>query len=283
MAETQDTAKPIIELRDVNLKFGDTWGLKNVSLGLNPGETFIIFGAAGSGKTTLLKAVIGLVRADSGEINLFGEDVTQMREHDLFALRSRVGILFQEGGLFDSLLVGENVEYPLLNQQTREKDGHLPDEEEIDCRVRETLRFVELEQTLEKFPSELSGGMRRRVGIARAIVTNPPLVLYDSPTAGLDPITANTIMALIAKQRDVQNTASLLVSHRYQDGEIMANFRYDPKTKELFALSENEQISGANGTRFVVMRGGEIVFFGTRHELETSDDKYVKRFVRHEG
>lgn len=283
MADTSGTPKPIIELKDVNLKFGETWGLRNVSLDLNPGETFIVFGAAGSGKTTLLKAVIGLVRADSGEINLFGEDVTHMREHDFFALRSRVGVLFQEGGLFDSLLVGENVEYPLINQQSSEKDGHLLDEKEIDCRVREALRFVELEQTLEKFPSELSGGMRRRVGIARAIVTNPPLVLYDSPTAGLDPITANTIMALIAKQRDVQNTASLLVSHRYQDGEIMANFRYDPKTKELFALSEKEQISGANGTRFVVMRGGEIVFFGTRHELETSDDKYVKRFVRHEG
>ena len=136
---------------------------------------------------------------------------------------------------------------------------------------------------MDQAPSELSGGMRRRVGIARAIVTNPPLVLYDSPTAGLDPITANTIMSLIAKQRDVQNTASLLVSHRYQDGEIMSGFKYDPEKKEMVRLSEADQISGANGTRFVVMRGGEIVFFGTRHELEASDDKYVKRFVRHEG
>lgn len=283
MAEHDDKAGPILQVKDVSLRFGETWGLKDISLELHPGETFIIFGAAGSGKTTLLKAVMGLVKVDSGEIKLFGENVTGREESELFALRSKVGILFQEGGLFDSLLVGENVEYPLLNQQSSEKDGKPPDEKEVDCRVRETLRFVELEHTIDKYPSELSGGMRRRVGIARAIVTNPRLVLYDSPTAGLDPITANTIMALIAKQRDVQNTASLLVSHRYQDGEIMANFHYDPEKKELTPLSEEDQIKGTNGTRFIVMRGGEIVFFGTRHELEASDDGYVKRFVRHEG
>lgn len=282
MASTANGGAPIIDMRNVSLRFGETWGLKDVSLDLQPGATFIIFGAAGSGKTTLLKAVIGLIKVDQGTIKLFGEDVTEMHEHELFPLRSRVGILFQEGGLFDSLRVGENVEYPLLNQATR-VDGKAPsDEKGIDSRVRETLRFVELEQTFDKAPSELSGGMRRRVGIARAIVTNPPLVLYDSPTAGLDPITANTIMALIAKQRDVQNTASLLVSHRYQDGEIMANFRYDAEKKEMRRLSEEDQLSGANGTRFIVMRGGEIVFFGTRHELETSNDDYVKRFVRHE-
>jgi phospholipid/cholesterol/gamma-HCH transport system ATP-binding protein len=283
MADAANTAKPIIEMNGVSLKFGATWGLKDVSLNLKPGETFIIFGAAGSGKTTLLKAVIGLVKVDSGDIQLLGQDVTEMDEHELFSLRSQVGILFQEGGLFDSLLVGENVEYPLLNQRSRAEGDKEPDEKDVDCRVREALRFVELEQTVDKAPSELSGGMRRRVGIARAIVTNPPLVLYDSPTAGLDPITANTIMAVIAKQRDVQNTASLLVSHRYQDGEIMANFRYDPEKKEMTRLSKEDQVSGVNGTRFLVMRGGEIVFFGTRHELEASDDEYVKRFVRHEG
>lgn len=282
MADAANTGTSIIDMKDVTLKFGETWGLNNVSLNLQPGGTFIIFGAAGSGKTTLLKAVIGLIRVDSGDIKLLGQDVTDMDERELFSLRSQVGILFQEGGLFDSLLVGENVEYPLINQQERTNGDKPPDEKDIDCRVREALRFVELEQTIDKAPSELSGGMRRRVGIARAIVTNPPLVLYDSPTAGLDPITANTIMAVIAKQRDVQNTASLLVSHRYQDGVIMAGFRYDQEKKEMVRLSEEDQISGANGTRFIVMRGGEIVFFGTRHELEASDDEYVKRFVRHE-
>ncbi len=161
----------ILELKHVNLKFGENWGLRDVSLSLEPSDTHIIFGSAGSGKTTLLKAVIGLVRVDSGEIRLFGQDVTRMKEHAFYALRSRAGVLFQEGGLFDSLPIGENVEYPLLNQQGRKEDAQPQDTEE---RVRETLRFVELEQTYDKFPSELSGGMRRRVGIARAIVTDPP-------------------------------------------------------------------------------------------------------------
>ncbi len=280
-----DNADPILEFKDVSVKFGETWGLHDLSLKLSSGETYIIFGAAGSGKTTLLKAVIGLVKVDSGDIKLFGEDVTRMDEHGLFALRSRAGMLFQEGGLFDSLLVGENVEYPLINQQTiNQQTSGATDKPQGDTeqRVKEALRFVELEQTFEKFPSELSGGMRRRVGIARAIVTNPPLVLYDSPTAGLDPITANTIMALIVKQRDVQNTASLIVTHRYQDGELMANFHYDPQRQELVPLSEDERKDGARGTRFVVMKEGQIVFFGTLHELEASEDEYVKRFVRHE-
>jgi phospholipid/cholesterol/gamma-HCH transport system ATP-binding protein len=201
-----------------------------------------------------------------------------MKEHEFYSLRGRAGVLFQEGGLFDSLAIGENVEYPLLNQQGRDEDGENRDTE---TRVRETLRFVELEQTFDKFPSELSGGMRRRVGIARAIVTNPRLVLYDSPTAGLDPITANTIMAVIAKQRETQKTAALIVTHRYQDGEIMANFRYDREQDQLMPLNEDEQHQ--NRTNFLVMRDGEIVFSGSRQELETSTDGYVKRFIRHEG
>jgi phospholipid/cholesterol/gamma-HCH transport system ATP-binding protein len=270
---------PIIEFKNVTVKFGENLALNDVSLSLHPGQTHVFFGAAGSGKTTLLKSVIGLVCAAGGQINLFGVDVTRMREHELYPLRSRTGVLFQEGGLFDSLSIGENVEYPLANQQT--PGSVLPDAAEMDTRVRETLRFVELEQTFDKFPSELSGGMRRRVGIARAIVTNPPLVLYDSPTAGLDPITANTIMALVAKQRDMRNTAALLVTHRYQDGEIMAKFRYDREQQELIPLSDEEQ--RLNRTNFIVMKEGGIAFSGTRQELETSADSYVKKFVRHEG
>lgn len=259
------------------MKFGDTWALHDVSFGLQPGETRMIFGEAGSGKTTLLKSAIGLVQPDSGKISLFGEEVTGRSEHDLFALRARAGVLFQEGGLFDSLTVGENVGYPLRNRQQQTALA----EEEIDGRVRETLRFVELEQTFDRFPSELSGGMRRRVGIARAIVTEPPLVLYDSPTAGLDPITANTIMALIAKERDVRRTASLIVTHRYQDGELMANFRYNEEGEDLVPVSQGDQEDFArNRTRFFVMKEGEIVFTGTREQIESSDDAYVKRFVR---
>lgn len=273
---------PVVEMDAVNLQFENVWALHDVSLTLNPGETRIIFGQAGSGKTTLLKAIIGLVSVDSGDIRLFGEDVTARTEQELYSLRSRAGFLFQEGGLFDSLLVGENVEYPLMNQQAGTVKQTLSSEE-LERHVRETLRFVELEQTFDKFPSELSGGMRRRVGIARAIVTEPPLVLYDSPTAGLDPITANIIMALIAKERDTRNTASLIVTHRYQDGQLMADYRYNAQTEELVPVSEDEQTDPVRArTKFMVMKDGEIVFSGTRRELEQSTDNYVKRFVHHE-
>jgi phospholipid/cholesterol/gamma-HCH transport system ATP-binding protein len=275
-------ASPLLELKDVSLRFGENWALRDVSLVLKPGETRIIFGSAGSGKTTLLKSIIKLIDVDQGEIKLFGEKVTSMRERDLYPLRSRVGVLFQEGGLFDSLTIGENVEYPLLNRQT--SNGNASQSvslDDVEKRVKETLSFVELAQTFDKFPSELSGGMRRRVGIARAIVTEPPLVLYDSPTAGLDPITANLIMALIAKEREIRNTASLIVTHRYQDGELMANFRYDSERQELVALSEQDGPAQAR-TKFIVMKEGEIVFFGTRQELEDAENPYVSRFVRHE-
>jgi phospholipid/cholesterol/gamma-HCH transport system ATP-binding protein len=271
--------QPVLELENVNLRFGEKWALKGVSLKLNPGETRVIFGEAGSGKTSLLKAVIGLIEVDDGAIKLFGEDVRAMKERDLFALRSRAGFLFQEGGLFDSFTVGENVEYPLTNQMTRA--GNAKSETSSNEKVREALRFVGLEQTIDKFPAEISGGMRRRVGIARATVTEPPLVLYDSPTAGLDPITANTIMALVAKERDVRNSASLIVTHRYQDGEIMSDFQYDSELQELIGMDTCKDERKRRRTKFIVMKSGEIVFFGTREELEKSTDSYVKRFVRH--
>jgi len=179
-------------------------------------------------------------------------------------------MVFQEGALFDSLTVRDNVAYRLMEQKVPEA--------EVTERVTEALRFVELEQTLDKFPGELSGGMRRRVGIARASVTEPPLVLYDSPTAGLDPITANTIVALIAKERDMRDTANLMVTYRYQDGEIMANFRYNPESGHLVHVA-----AGSNGlsTTFMVMEEGRLVFEGSQKELEESNDPYVTRFVRH--
>jgi phospholipid/cholesterol/gamma-HCH transport system ATP-binding protein len=215
---------------------------------------------------------------DSGKISLFGEEVTNLKEQQLFPLRARAGFLFQEGGLFDSLTIRENVAYPLVNRQ-----GFEPlSDEEVEQRVREALRFVELEQTLDQFPSELSGGMRRRVGIARAIVTEPPLVLYDSPTAGLDPITANTIMALIAKERDERKTASLIVTHRVQDGEIMADFRYDSDGEELVSVNSEAQDNPVRTrTKFFVMKERQIAFAGTREQLEEQTDPYIRRFVRH--
>ena len=271
-----ETPGPIVEFENVSLRFDETWALQDVSFQLGAGETHVILGAAGSGKTSLLKAAIGLVRVDEGEIKLFGQDITSLREHNLFPLRSRAGMLFQEGGLFDSLSVGDNVEYPLLNQPIR--DGSAAGNS-IESQAREALRFVELEQTFDKFPSEVSGGMRRRVGIARAIVTEPELVLYDSPTAGLDPITANVIMALILKERDVRDTASLIVTHRFQDGELMADFRYDPQQGLAHLPPEHP---ARHRTRFIVMKEGKIVFFGSHQELAGSPDEYVRRFVTHE-
>ncbi len=279
--------QPIIEFSKVSLRYDQTWALRDISFTVKPGETRIIFGQAGSGKTTLLKALIGLVQVDEGEIRLFGEEVTGQAETNLFPLRERAGFLFQEGGLFDSLTVGENVEYPIVNRDpsgsSNEKNPQKKEDgREIEERVRETLRFVELERTFDNFPSSLSGGMRRRVGIARAIVAEPPVILYDSPTAGLDPITANTIMELVAKERDVRNSTSLIVTHRYQDGEIMDDFRYDPQ-QELLVPLIGEESPKRNRTKFIVMRDGEIVFQGTRSQMESSEDNYVSKFVRHEG
>lgn len=259
----------------VTVRFDEVMAVDQLSFEMKPGETRVILGAAGSGKSTVIKAAIGLVRVDSGKVYLFGKDITGLNERELFELRSRVGILFQEGGLFDSITVAENVGYPLVN---RRHDKPAP--EEVDKKVQEALKFVELDQTLDKFPGELSGGMRRRVGIARAVVTEPPLVLYDSPTAGLDPITANTIMALIAKERDSQNTANLIVTHRHQDGQIMANFRYNPQSGHLEPVSGN----GADGshdsrTVFMVLNEGRLVFEGSQAELEASKDDYVSKFV----
>jgi|SRR5579884_2403995 len=262
----------LLRFERVGVSFEGEPALEDVSFSVRPGETKVILGAAGSGKTTLLKAAIGLVRPDSGRVFLFGQDITHMPESELFNLRCRVGILFQEGGLFDSLTVAENVAYPLINQPAIKT---APDR--VMPKVENALSFVELEHTVDKFPGELSGGMRRRVGIARAVVTEPPLVLYDSPTAGLDPITANTIMALVAKERDLSNAANLIVTHRYQDGEIMANFRYNRQSGRLDPASRNG--SRNTTTEFMVLKRGRLVFEGSQEELEASKDDYVSKFV----
>jgi len=275
-AESSPAQLPVVVgFDDVNLAFGNTPALVHLSFSMRAGETRVVLGAAGSGKTMLLKTAVGLVKPDSGHISLFGEEVTGRKESELYGLRSKVGILFQEGGLFDSLTIAENVAYPLLNQYAVRKDGNAPPPEEVDRRVRESLSFVELEHTLDKFPSELSGGMRRRAGIARAIVTAPQLVLYDSPTAGLDPITANTIINLILKGRDMRNTATIMVTHRYQDGHLMANFRYNPSSGKI-ERAESGQLT----TRFFVMQEGRLFFEGSEAELRASTDPYVQKFAR---
>jgi phospholipid/cholesterol/gamma-HCH transport system ATP-binding protein len=270
----------VLRFDDVSLHFDDTPALDHVSFDVGPGETRIVLGAAGAGKTTLLKASLGLVRPDSGHIFLFGQDITELTESELFDLRAKVGILFQEGGLFDSMTVAENVAYPLLNQKALCQPGsHFPPDN-VDERVREALRFVELERTLDQFPSELSGGMRRRVGIARAVVTEPALVLYDSPTAGLDPITANTIINLVIKERDLRNTATMMVTHRYQDGHLVANFRYNPSSGQIERFTPGGAGESPVTTKFLVMNEGRLVFSGSPAELKASQDTYVSKFVK---
>lgn len=265
----------VLRFDDVSLHFDETPALDHVSFSMNAGETRVVFGAAGSGKTMILKTALGLVRPDSGSIHLFGEDVTLLKETALYPIRSKVGILFQEGGLFDSMNIADNVAYPLLYQQTR-GNGHT-NEATIDAKVLQTLTFVELGNTLQKFPSEVSGGMRRRVGIARAVVTEPPLVLYDSPTAGLDPITANLIIHLLIKERDSRNTAAILVTHRYQDGHLMAHFRYNPDSGQIEQARSQEELQK---TKFLVMNEGRLVFDGSETELRASHDAYVRKFVK---
>jgi phospholipid/cholesterol/gamma-HCH transport system ATP-binding protein len=263
-----------LRFEHVTLRFEDAAVLDDVSFEILEGETRIILGASGSGKTVLLKTALGLQRPDSGRVVIFGRDIAQLSESELFDIRARIGMLFQEGGLFDSLTIEENVAYPLVNQKAGRRAVT-----DVRPRVEEALRFVELEQTLEKFPSELSGGMRRRVGIARAVVTEPPLILYDSPTAGLDPITAYTIIALIIKERDTRQATTAMVTHRYQDGAWMADFRYNPESGRL-EPSRNGGAPEEPRTRFMVLREGRLVFEGNRSELEACRDPYVLKFVK---
>jgi len=263
----------ILRFEHVSVSFEDVKALEDVNFEAVESESRVILGAAGSGKTVLLKTALGLVRPDSGRVLVFGRDITGMRERELFEIRSRIGMLFQESALFDSLSIEENVAYPLLNQ----KSIHCPPEQ-VEPRVIQALEFVELGGTLEKMPSELSGGMRRRAAIARAVVTEPPLVLYDSPTAGLDPITAQTIIALLIKERDLSHTTTLMVTHRYQDGNLVANFRYNSKLGGL-EPARNGDRQGAQ-TTFMVLQEGRLIFEGDQDRLESSTDPYIRKFVK---
>lgn len=266
--------KPVLEFRNVTVAFGETVALDNVSFVVREGDSRIILGAAGSGKSILMKTALGLIKPDEGRVLLFGEDVTNLSEEQWFVVRRKLGVLFQEGGLFDSLTIQENVAYPLVNNR---KEPLPP--EEVYQRVKEALEFVELGHTLDKLPSALSGGMRRRVGIARAMVTKPLLTLYDSPTAGLDPMTSYTIVALIAKERCMHNTTTMIATHRYQDGHFLANFTYNGQTQSIEPISGNNG-SGDARTRFWVMREGRLVFDGTQTELEQESDPYISKFMK---
>jgi len=258
-----------IEFDKVSIAFGENVVLDGISFQLPHGETKALFGVAGSGKSTLLKLAMGLMRPDGGRIFVLGEEVTRMSEQELFELRRRVGIVFQESALFDSLKVYENVAFRLMEERISA--------EEIERRVREALRFVELEQTYDMRPSELSGGMRRRVAIARSIITEPEVLLYDSPTGGLDPVTSNTIVELIVKQRDVYKTSALMVTHRLQDAFTMATHQFDKATNQLVVLPKGQR--GEVPMSFLILRDGKVIFDGDAQQLTTSRDDYIREYI----
>ena len=264
-----DSSANAIVFDNVSLAFEENVVLDGVSFYLPRGETKALFGVAGSGKSTTLKLALGLLRPDSGRIFLLGQEVTSMSEQEMFELRRRIGIVFQESALFDSLKVRENVAFRLMEE-------HLS-EEEIDRRVREALRFVELERTIDMYPSELSGGMRRRVAIARAIITQPEVLLYDSPTGGLDPVTSNTIVELIVKQRDVYKTSALMVTHRLQDAFTMATHQFDKDKNKMVPLPKGQRSEVP--LSFLILRDGKIIFDGDIRELAASRDPYIREYI----
>ena len=270
LTDPEPSASYLVVFEDVVLAFEDNPVLNGISFRLSKGETKAIFGVAGSGKSTILKLTLGLLKPDSGHIYVLGEEITERKEEDLFELRRRIGMVFQESALFDSLTVRENVAFRLL------EEGNVT-EEEVDHPVREALSFVELENTVDMYPSELSGGMRRRVAIARAMITHPELMLYDSPTGGLDPVTSTTIIELIIKQRDVFKTSSLLVTHRLQDAFIMASHYFDRKSNHMQPLPPGTRSQVPMG--FLILRDGKIIFDGGLKELVHTQDEYIREYI----
>jgi phospholipid/cholesterol/gamma-HCH transport system ATP-binding protein len=258
----------VVALRNVSVAFDGPPVLRQISFSVAPGETRILLGPAGVGKSVLLKTIVGLLRPLEGSVELFNEEITQMAEQKLFPLRSRTGFVFQEGALFDSLTVRDNVAFQLIQERVLD--------EEIDARVHEALRFVGLEQTFDMFPVSLSGGMRRRVAIARALIHNPELILYDSPTGGLDPVTSNTIIELIVKQRDVRATPALMVTHRLQDAFTVCNHRFDAEQNCMVPLPEGQYNPH---TTFLMLEEGKLIFDGSLHELVNSKNEFVREFL----
>jgi phospholipid/cholesterol/gamma-HCH transport system ATP-binding protein len=266
--------RPAIEFEAVRIGFDEGDVLRDISFRVMPRETVVLLGETGTGKTLSLKLAAGLLKPNSGSIHVLGKNLGKMTERDLLRFRREIGFVFQEGALFDSMTVADNVAYRLLEDRAN------PDE--VEPKVREALRFVELERTMDLVPPELSGGMRRRVSIARALITRPPIVLYDSPTAGLDPVTSQTIITLILRLRDIYGVTALLATHRLQDGFALANFNFDKKSNRVVPNTKNGATGNSSAaalTRFLVLRDGGIYFQGSPEELAGSNDPYLKRFL----
>jgi phospholipid/cholesterol/gamma-HCH transport system ATP-binding protein len=263
--------EPVLEMKDV-VKFyaADKPVLNGVSFRLFRGETKIIIGASGSGKSTILKLIMGLDKPDEGQIFVEGKDITHLTERELVSVRQKIGMVFQESALFDSLSVRENVGYRLYEMNL--------DEDEIEQKVRESLGFVGLEDAIDKRPSELSGGMKRRVALARALISEPGIMLYDEPTAGLDPITSKKINELIIALRDIRSVTGVFVTHRMRDAFTLATEYASNGDRSIKFHTEGNFLCIAN-TRFLMLRDGKIVFEGPDELLRRSDDDYIKRFL----
>jgi phospholipid/cholesterol/gamma-HCH transport system ATP-binding protein len=278
-AET--SAGPPVAFENVSVGFAEGDILRGVSFHVQARETLVLLGETGTGKTLTLKMAAGLLKPTRGSVSVLGNRLEAMSEKELLELRRRIGFVFQEGALFDSMTVGENVAFRLREEQTNE--------DEIQQRVLESLRFVELEHTVDQLPSELSGGMRRRVSIARALINRPDIVLYDSPTAGLDPVTSQTIITFILRLRDVFGVTALLATQRLQDGFALANFRFDKNTKQVVrtpsSISKGSATASASSgeqpaaTRFLVYKDGRVYFEGDPAEMADSKDPYLRRFL----
>lgn len=267
-----DRAVPAIEFRNVRLAFDDRKILDDISFKVRKGETKIILGRSGSGKSTTIRLILGLLRPDDGEILIDGEDVTFLSEAEMMRVREKIGMVFQEGALFDSLPVYDNVGYRLNEKKV--------EEELIEEEVTRMLRFVDLEEAIDKMPSELSGGMRRRVGIARALVGDPPIVLYDEPTAGLDPPTARTICELAIKLRDIQDVSSIFVTHEMKNLEYLCEeYAILDEDEQVVFEEEGERLCLIN-TEIIMINEGKIIFEGKYEELTNNRDPYIKRFLR---
>jgi phospholipid/cholesterol/gamma-HCH transport system ATP-binding protein len=274
LSSTQAAPPTAIRFDDVHLAFDEGEVLRGLSFEVLTGDTLVLLGETGAGKTLSLKVAAGLLRPAKGNVFVLGNSLETLSEKQLLAFRQEIGFVFQEGALFDSLTVAENVAFRL-------REEHLS-EEETERRVREALRFVEMEHTLEMLPSELSGGMRRRVSIARALISRPPIVLYDSPTAGLDPVTSQTIIALILRLRDIYGVTAILATQRLQDGFALANFRFDAQSNRVESIFGNGHAGSAqklSATRFAVLRGGTVYFQGEPGELAETKDAYLQRFL----
>lgn len=266
----KEPIEPILEMKDVVKYYGDAKVLDGISFRVFRGETKIIIGASGSGKSTILKLIMGLDKADDGRIFIEGEDITHLNEEELVNVRQKIGMVFQESALFDSLTVRENVAYRLYEIGV--------DDDEIEGKVRQSLGFVGLEDAIDKLPSELSGGMKRRVALARALIGEPRIMLYDEPTAGLDPITSRKINELIIALRDLQDVTGIFVTHRMRDAFTLATEYATNGDKQINFHHEGADMCIAN-TRFLMLRDGKIIFEGPDEILRRSDNEYIKRFL----